>query len=298
MYNHQLNIFLCVADCGSFTKAARQLYLSPTAVMKQMNSLEKHLGFSLVSRTSQGICLTAAGESIYRDAKYMISYSEQAVKKARDLSEEQHTLLRIGTSMLNPCKVFMDLWYQTSTRFPQFEIQIVPYEDNHEGILSVIGQIGEHFDFIVGVCDSARWLDRCSFLKLGEYRKMIAVPLTHRLSSRKQLTVTDLYGETLMMVKKGDSAVNDRIRDDLTRNHPQIQIEDTPQFYDIDVFNRCAKSGHVLLNLDCWKDIHPSLVSIPVDWEYTIPYGLLYSKTPDRGLLQFLDAVRHCSDCP
>lgn len=29
-----------------------------------------------------------------------------------------------------------------------------------------------------------------------------------------------------MMVKKGDSAVNDRIRDDLTRNHPQIQIED------------------------------------------------------------------------
>lgn len=100
-----------------------------------------------------------------------------------------------------------------------------------------------------------------------------------------------------MMVKKGDSAVNDRIRDDLTRNHPQIQIEDTPQFYDIDVFNRCAKSGHVLLNLVCWKDIHPSLVSIPVDWEYTIPYVLLYSKTPGRGLLQFLDAVRHCSDC-
>ena len=32
-----------MAECGSFTKAAESLYLSPTAVMKQINALEKHL---------------------------------------------------------------------------------------------------------------------------------------------------------------------------------------------------------------------------------------------------------------
>ena len=41
MYNHLLDTFLAVCDCKSFTKAAKQLYISPTAVMKQINQLEK-----------------------------------------------------------------------------------------------------------------------------------------------------------------------------------------------------------------------------------------------------------------
>lgn len=40
MYEPMLDTFLAVADCGSFTKAAEQLFISPTAIMKQMNSLE------------------------------------------------------------------------------------------------------------------------------------------------------------------------------------------------------------------------------------------------------------------
>ena len=41
MYEPMLDTFLAVADYGSFTKAAEQLFISPTAIMKQMNSLEK-----------------------------------------------------------------------------------------------------------------------------------------------------------------------------------------------------------------------------------------------------------------
>lgn len=39
MYNPLLDTFIAVSDCGSFTKAAETLYISPTAVMKQMNAL-------------------------------------------------------------------------------------------------------------------------------------------------------------------------------------------------------------------------------------------------------------------
>lgn len=46
MYNPLLTAFVCAADCGSFTKAAEKLYLSPTAVMKQINTLESHCSFS------------------------------------------------------------------------------------------------------------------------------------------------------------------------------------------------------------------------------------------------------------
>ncbi|UQT40800.1 LysR family transcriptional regulator [Acidaminococcus intestini] len=38
---------MCVADNGSFNKAAEVLYISPPAVIKQINGLEKSLGFSL-----------------------------------------------------------------------------------------------------------------------------------------------------------------------------------------------------------------------------------------------------------
>ena len=53
MYNPQLKIFVAVADCGSFTKAAESLFITPPAVMKQINALEKHLDLKLLERTPQ-----------------------------------------------------------------------------------------------------------------------------------------------------------------------------------------------------------------------------------------------------
>lgn len=291
MYNHLLKTFICVVDCGSLNKAAERLFLTPTAVMKQMNLLEKQLNLKLIQRTNRGILATKCGQSLYRDAKFIIAYSEDAIERARELQGMESKTIRVGTSMLNPCKVFMDLWFRISDAFPQFKIQIIPFEDDHRGILSVIEKIGRDFDFIVGVCDSIQWLNRCNMYPLGTYKKCVAVPLGHRLASRKRLKITDLYGETLMMVRRGDSPLNDFLRNDLEQNHPQIHIEDAGYFYDIEVFNRCAETGNVLLNLECWRDIHPSLVTIPIDWEYAIPYGLLYSLTPEKEIFEFIDAV-------
>lgn len=46
MYNPQLDTFLCVAESGSFNKAAEKLYISPPAVIKQINLLEESLACS------------------------------------------------------------------------------------------------------------------------------------------------------------------------------------------------------------------------------------------------------------
>ncbi len=47
MYNPQLKTFLCVAEAGSFNKAAEQLFITPTAVIKQINLLESNLQVQL-----------------------------------------------------------------------------------------------------------------------------------------------------------------------------------------------------------------------------------------------------------
>lgn len=292
MYNHMLDTFIAVADCGSFTKAAERLYISPTAVMKQMNSLEKHLDVKLIDRTPSGIHLTPAGSVIYQDAKFMIDYSKKSISSAKATLHGNDTTFCVGTSLLNPAKPFMDLWYRVNKDFPDYKLHLVPFEDNHEGILAEIAQLGEKFDFLIGVCDSKAWLNLCNMLPLGRYRKMIAVPREHHLAGKKQIEIEDLYGETLMMVKRGDSGVNDFLRNDLEKNHPQIHIEDTPQFYDMSVFNQCAETGKVLLTIECWQDVHPVLVSIPVNWDYSIPYGLLYSLDASEDVLRFVEAVK------
>lgn len=291
MYNSQLAVFVCAADCGSFTKAAEKLYISSTAVMKQINSLEKHLNLKLIERTPRGIYLTPAGEVIYKDARFLFDYSRISIENARQAMNAYDTTFCVGTSLLNPAKPFMDLWYKVSKDFPNYKLHLVPFEDDHEGILSEISQLGEKFDFLLGVCDSRLWLNKCQFLPLGRYKKMCAVSREHPLAQKKCLNITDLYGETLMMVMEGDSQVNDRIRQDLTANYPAIRIEDTPHFYDISVFNRCAETGNVLLILECWQDVHPGLVSIPVNWDYSSPYGLLYALDPPEDVMAFVDAV-------
>ncbi len=95
-----------------------------------------------------------------------------------------------------------------------------------------------------------------------------------------------------MMVKRGDSGLNDLLRSELERFHPKIKIENTQQFYDLSVFNRCVKTGNVLLTIECWRDVHPGIVTIPVNWDYTIPYGLLYSLEPSENVRRFLDAAK------
>ena len=292
MYNHLLDTFIAVADCGSLTRAAERLYISPTAVMKQMNTLENHLDINLIERTAAGIRLTAAGEMIYQDAKFMIDYSQKSVASARAAQHTKDTTFCVGTSLLNPAKPFMDLWYQVNKDFPEYKLHLVPFEDNHEGILKEISLLGKKFDFLIGVCDSRTWLNLCNMLPLGRYKKMIAVSREHRLAGKHCIDIEDLYGETLMMVKRGDSGVNDFLRNDLETQHPQIHIEDTPPFYDLSVFNRCAETGNVLLTIECWQDVHPGLVSIPVRWDYSIPYGLLYSLDAPEDVLRFVETVR------
>lgn len=292
MYNHMLDTFIAAADCGSFTKAAERLYISPTAVMKQMNTLEEHLDMKLLERTPFGVHLTDAGTLIYRDAKFMIEYSRKSIADARATLHARDTTFCVGTSLLNPAKLFMDLWYRVNRDFPEYKLHLVTFEDDHKGILTEIEQLGKKFDFLIGVCDSREWLRRCNFLALGRYKKMVAVSREHPLAGKKRIELKDLYGETLMMVARGDSGVNDFLRNDLEKHHPQIHIEDTPQFYDLSVFNRCAETRNVLLTIECWQDVHPGLVSIPVDWDYSIPYGLLYSLDAPEDVHRFAEAVR------
>src|SRR5689334_22404308 len=114
MTNDLLHAFIEVVDAGSFSRAAEKLYLSSTALMKQMNVLEAQIGVQLLIRTNHGISATDAGISFYHDARYLLQYAEKAVVRARQVANTHPYMIRIGTSLLNPCTVLVDIWNSIS----------------------------------------------------------------------------------------------------------------------------------------------------------------------------------------
>ncbi len=291
MLNPQLRTFLCVAESGSFSKAAEQLYLSSTAVIKQINALERSLGLTLLQRTHHGVSLTPAGRIIQRYGQNMEEAERAALQEARALQEAEQKSFRIGTSLLNPCKPFMDLWYPVSREFPGYHLQIIPFDDDQTGILTELDRIGDKFDCIVGVCDSKQWMDRCRFLPLGTYQHEIAVPRGHRLAGRRSIRPADLSGETVLLVTAGDSAAVDGIRSALSAV-PEIRLEDAGQFYDMSVFNKCVSTNCAMVSLPCWEEVHPALVHIPVEWDAPIPYGILYPLHPSDDVSRLIRAIQ------
>ena len=110
LYNPQLETFLCVAECGSFNRAAEKLYISPPAVIKQINLLEENLDLQLFVRTHRGLQITEAGKSLEQDAKYIIQYCKDSVTRARNAMQKDEEIVRIGTSPMTPAQVLVDLW--------------------------------------------------------------------------------------------------------------------------------------------------------------------------------------------
>lgn len=156
--------------------------------------------------------------------------------------------MRIGTSALYPCKVLMELWNSVSGDYPDFKLKLVPFEDT--GTITAFSEIGKKYDLMIGPHNSVNVARFANFLKLGEYRFCLAMPKSHRLSEMTSVSYNELHGEQLFMQARGNSPVNDKIRDEIEKNHPEIAIIDLPHHYNLEVFNKCAENGGVLLSLD------------------------------------------------
>ncbi len=297
MYIRELATLIAVADQGSFLKAAKVLYITPASVMNQINKLESIVGVKLIERTNQGAKLTAAGHSIYQDAKKMIEFSNTAIEKARQLSAAEQNVIRVGTSILRPCKRLIDLWAEIDDGSQPFQIRIVPFDDEPNSMNAVLSSLGSQIDCIVGPCDSIEWQTQHSILLLNHIPCRIALPRKHHLAKKKQLTWRDLEGEILMLIQRGDSPVLNQMRDDIVKNHPNVKIKDALNKYDTAIFNECDKMNCLMETLDIWADIHPSLVTLPMEWDYKMPYGIVYAKSPSQAVHDFIAVVQKNIPC-
>ncbi len=292
MYNTQLETFLVVADLGSFNKAADALYISAPAVTKQINLLESSLGLQLFERTHRGLTLTEAGKSLYKDTKYIIQYCKESVERANKAMREKDQVIRIGTSPMTPAQPLVAAWNKVQAQFPDLKLQLIPFMNSQESAREILRNLGSNIDVVAGIFDDTMLKVRqCAGLELSRQPICCAVAAGHRLAGKDRLTFQDLYGENFLMMHRGWSNYVDELRDDIWKNHPQIHVVDF-DIYSVDIFNRCENSNDVLMVVENWKDVHPLLKFIPVDWNYTIPFGILYSLDPSALVVRFLKALK------
>ena len=290
MINPQVLTLITVAKSGSFSKAAEVLFVSPTAIMKQIDALEKRLDVTLFRRTNHGLALTEAGASVLNDAKYLVDYASRAEEKAREIDrKENQRSIRIGTSLMTPAKFILDIWTEIQNIAPNLKVELIPFENTPENAREILSHLGMQIDVVAGIYDENFKEERgFQTIHLEDKKVSFAVPLTSPLASKRNISPVDLVQTGAMFIKKGWNRYIDKLRD--TCENAGVTITDFP-FFNLSAFNEAVKQNIPIIAISGWESVHPLLKIISSKTSVTVPYGIMYSLKPSKHVRQFVNAV-------
>lgn len=294
MYNKALDAFLAAAASGSFTKASEQLYMSHTAVIKQIDGLEKHLGVTLFERTNQGVRLTPAGERLVEYARKLRRLSNKATAELREIQQSTASIIRIGTSLMYPCSEFIAVMESFPELTARWLFTYEPIGDDSKRC----AYLNSKYDILIGPYNAELTGENLDFLPIGGYAFAFSMPRSHPLAAKPVLDYDDLHSQKLILMKKGTSALNDRIRDEIEARCRDLSIIETEPRYSLATFNQVLLHQGMLLNLQCWENVHPGLVSIPFDVPERLPYGIISSPDAKPHVKAFIAQVSALLSCP
>ena len=268
--------FLKVAECGSFTKASDSMYISPTALIKQIDNLENDWGIKLFDRGARGVSLTDAGQYLYEEAKKSTERWNSVHKRALEIAGQRQTTIRIGVSLMDRELDLSKEICAFTEQYPDLQIQAVPFKNDTEDFMRLLNNLGKEVDVFLLSTAMPYVYDYADCVHLFDLPTCVAVSKSHRLAGYEKLKTDDMSGETLYMPRKGMATDSDAIRRYLA-GYPSIRIADVDD-YGYEVYNRVCSVGGLLLCAKCWTALNPMLVALPVEWDFTIPYGLIFSK--------------------
>jgi DNA-binding transcriptional LysR family regulator len=116
-----LRTFVAICDSGSFTKAARQVNLTQSAVSLHVKRPEDQVGSRLIVRGARGIKLTEQGEVLLSYARRILALYREAEQR---LGHDSGGLIRIGAPEYFDLHTLSALLGQFSARYPAVRLQI------------------------------------------------------------------------------------------------------------------------------------------------------------------------------
>lgn len=283
MYSRQIESFIETANAGSFSKAARALYIAPSSLIQQIDLLEQRLGIVLFERGRRGVRLTEAGESLYRDAIEIVRQSDQAVARAR-LIQSGEGPIRVATSLLMKCRMLPGIWSHMIEDAPGTRIDIISLESAGVEPGNYLRGLGVSYDVMEGLFMSELYRDHCLFLELARAPLCIAMPKGAEADIPQVVDAEMLHDLDLVMMKPGLSADYDAAHAYLAGMGAN-RITEVP-FYTMELFADCELNKRAIVTTEIWEDIHPNLVCVPLAEPHSIPYGLLFPKQPSAQVMR------------
>ncbi|GAB3253928.1 LysR family transcriptional regulator [Chitinimonas naiadis] len=139
-------IFVRVVDCGSFSAAARQLGLTPSAVSRTVSRLEGQLGLRLLERSTRQLRLSDAGSDVYQRSATMVAAARDVVALAESAQETPRGLVRISMPKAFGRRVIHPLMPAFLDRYPDVNVQLILND-------RMLNPVGDEVDLMIQVAD-------------------------------------------------------------------------------------------------------------------------------------------------
>jgi len=185
----QLRAFAAVADEGSFTEAARSLYLTQSAVSMLVKQLEGEFGLPLFNRAGRRITLTETGKQLLPLARRMLDDLRQVIDGAVDLRTLQRGTVRVSASQVLACTWIPDALARFQRSHPNISIRLVDTSAD-----DVVGAVQRH-EVEMGVGPERPTSDDVACDFLWRVPMLLVCAPNHALTRRKRVNWTDLKGE-------------------------------------------------------------------------------------------------------
>lgn len=173
----QIQTFITIVEWGSFSEAAKQLYLSQPTVSLHIKQLESELGIELISRTTKSHELTAQGQEFYK-------YAQSIMKMARNIeatfTQKNNHQITVGASSIAATYLLPDA---LSTFLKDNEDKKIRLHQSDT--INIINDIALG-SLNIGVVGSKSMNNNLSFDKIFTDRLVIATPYTDEFLRLKE----------------------------------------------------------------------------------------------------------------
>jgi DNA-binding transcriptional LysR family regulator len=187
----KLRLFLVVLEEGTLRRAADRLRISQSAITRQIQSLELDLGGRLLERTSTGVRSTNGGHALAEKAIALLADYDSTMAGVRRLVRGESEQLRIGYLASAVHEYLGAALVVLRRAYPRLKVKML---DQSPGEMIIALRQGK-IDLALTL-HGTDLLSRDFYArKLATVRSVVALPLSHRFATRRQVSLSQLKGE-------------------------------------------------------------------------------------------------------
>lgn len=231
----QLECFASVVKYGSFTAAARHLYLSQPTVSGHVRTLEEELGCRLLTRTTKSLQMTPKGREVYDCAVKMLALQNRIQRLCTP--GEEH-IIRLGASTIPSAYILPRLLPAFGKEHP--DVYFTVRQTNSQGVLE--GLADDVFD--VGLT-GMEGDDRVTCAPFYEDRVVLITPVTEKflLLQREANPLPALLKEPVILREKGSGSLKSAVTSLNALGVTEDQLQVAARVNDQETIKNLVQSG-------------------------------------------------------